>query len=637
MSKLGKWDKQHLVNLGLTQKQIDAIFDAAAREAAAIGASLHDFNPDKPFSFADYPQTKARIEKALKTLQKRIETTIVDGVDSAWTLANNKNNALCDRVFGDNKNNLTKEQERRYYSNNDKAREAFLGRKTAGMNLSDRVWNYTDQFKAEIEMFLDIGIGNGKSAHEMALKLYPSLKNPNEIISQYRDKWGQLRLVEKLPKKSSAGVYRSSYKNAFRLARTEVNMAYRTADHVRWQQLDFVVGVEIHLSNNHTLNGVPFYDICDELKGKYPKDFKFVGWHPQCRCFATSVLKTPDELEADNERIMNGEEPTAESVNTVKDMPENFKGWIDKNADRIAAAERRGTLPYFIKDNKGYVLSNGKQSFASIFTEKKYTQEFVDYVNDENRQDVPKRGLVNSAMALYQSSDSVSKYDLEFLLEDYFKAYPSDINGKFGSIDVKNNAKWMMRCVSNKKHHHYIEISDHNFSITKGLKFNPSNELLNAIQMIRNGKTLTFREEYAIEGLWHEILHAKSSDTGKKLTVSQNNSMEAINQFVARKSYHTFLSRLGGKAMHQKEVIKNGFGYGNGVKNLIECFKSCDIKPDDAFKFFEAKIVSSRYEDIEKTLYGYLRQNGLKTSETVFKKMMTDIDVGENEFKVKYL
>ena len=53
------------------------------------------------------------------------------------------------------------------------------------------------------------------------------------------------------------------------------------------QQLDFILGIEVHLSNNHTcLNAKgepePFYDICDELQGRYPKDFKFTGWHPLC-------------------------------------------------------------------------------------------------------------------------------------------------------------------------------------------------------------------------------------------------------------------------------------------------------------------------------------------------------------------
>ena len=67
--------------------------------------------------------------------------------------------------------------------------------------------------------------------------------------------------------------------NARRLAVTETNLAYRTADYDRYQLFDFVVGIEIHLSGNHTCKGVKgdFFDICDELQGKYPKDFKFTG------------------------------------------------------------------------------------------------------------------------------------------------------------------------------------------------------------------------------------------------------------------------------------------------------------------------------------------------------------------------
>jgi hypothetical protein len=368
--KINKWDKQHLLNLGLTQKQIDKIFNTAAKEAADIGVSIRDFNPDKPFSFADYPATKERIKKLLSSLENSITTVIVNGVRSEWTLANNKNNVLCDLVFGDNKSRLSKAQERKYYSNNDKAREAFIQRKTAGLNLSDRVWNYTDQFKSEIEMGLDLGLRNGLPADEMARDLKQYLKEPDRLFRRVRDEHGQLHLSQNAKNyHPGAGVYRSSYKNAMRLARTETNMAYRTSDYVRWQQLDFVVGIEIRLSNNHTLNGVPFEDICDELKGRYPKDFKFTGWHPACRCHAISILKTEDELEADNEKIMQGEEPSTESVNTVKDVPDGFKKWIDKNADRISISGYKGTTPYFLLDNDKYVhLENFEATKLQKFT-----------------------------------------------------------------------------------------------------------------------------------------------------------------------------------------------------------------------------------------------------------------------------
>ena len=148
-----------------------------------------------------------------------------------------------------------------------------------------------------------------------------------------------------------------------RLARTETNIAYRTADYDRQQDLDFVVGIEVHLSGNHTCKGVKgeFHDICDELQGRYPKDFKFTGWHPNCRCYTTTILKTPEEFKADEERIMRGEEPTEESRNQVADVPDNFKRWLEENEERIANARR---LPYFLRDNG--VRTNGEYELKTF-------------------------------------------------------------------------------------------------------------------------------------------------------------------------------------------------------------------------------------------------------------------------------
>jgi hypothetical protein len=342
-----------LRNLGLTDRQIVRIFNSAAEEAAKIGAGVTDLRAGRPFRFSDYPKTRKMAERMLSKLRKGIETVVLSGIESEWTLANNKNNVLCDRVFGDNKYKLTKEQERRYYSNNDRAREAFLKRKTNGLNLSDRVWKYTGQFQEEIEAGLDLGIRSGLSAAEMARDLKQYLREPDRLFRRVRDADGKLALSKAAKLfHPGQGVYRSSYRNARRLAATETNMAYRTADYERWQQMDFVVGIKIQLSNNHTLNGVPFTDICDDLKGRYPKDFKFTGWHPLCRCFATPVLKTDEEMRQDNLRILQGEAPSSGSVNEVRDVPEKFKEWVKDNRDRIAAAN---SLPYFLRDNSTYI------------------------------------------------------------------------------------------------------------------------------------------------------------------------------------------------------------------------------------------------------------------------------------------
>lgn len=322
-----------------------------------------DFNPARLFSFSDYPSTRRKIEKLLSDLQAGITAVIVDGIRSEWTLSNEKNDELARQVFGgEGADKLTKEQERRYFSTNGSARDAFIKRKTDGLGLSDRVWKYTNQFKDEIELGLDLGIRSGRSADELSRDLRSYLQHPDKLFRRVRDEHGQLVLSQRAKAyHPGRGVYRSSYKNARRLAATETNIAYMTADYERWQQLDFVVGIEIKLSNNHTLNGVPFTDICDKLKGRYPKDFKFTGWHPLCRCQAVTILKTDEEIAEDTRRILDGEPLDGKSVNLVDDVPGDFKQWLKDNEER---AKRSYSVPYFIKDNPKYLPKGYSKLYA---------------------------------------------------------------------------------------------------------------------------------------------------------------------------------------------------------------------------------------------------------------------------------
>lgn len=351
------WEKKHQRNVSRYQREIEALYEEAAKQAALVGGTVGVLAADTAFSFDSQPALRKRAEKLLSGLYSGVYAVIVDGIKAEWTLANNKNNELSRVVFGDNIGKLTKEQYARYFSTTGNACDAFIRRKVSGLNLSDRVWNYTNQFKGEIETVLDIGIHSGHSADVLSQDLREFLKYPDKLFRRVRtgvDENGEP--IYKLSKAAEQfhpgqGVYRSSYKNARRLAATETNIAYRTADYDRWQEMDFIVGIKICLSNNHTLNGKPFSDICDELQGKYPKDFKFTGWHPHCRCHVETIMKTREELDEDFERMLRGEEPTQGSVNEVKDMPDNFKQWVARNDGRIARAEKKGTLPYFLQDN----------------------------------------------------------------------------------------------------------------------------------------------------------------------------------------------------------------------------------------------------------------------------------------------
>lgn len=418
---MNEYDKKHLHNLTAIERAIQRIFMKAAEDAARIGMRLDTKVGDKPFSFASYPSVKPAVEKLMRQLKEQLEVAVVDGVKSAWTLANNKNDALSRRVFGDNVGKLTPAQYRRYFSTNAQALEAFLARKTEGLSLSDRVWNYTNAFREQIELGLEVGIRSGTaSAGQMAEELKQWLVHPDKLFRRVRDAEGLLQLSSRAKAfHPGRGVYRSSYMNARRLAATETNTAYRTADHLRWQQMDFVVGIEICLSNNHTVrlqpgettddptqlrkDGTPkagavrpLHDICDELKGRYPKSFKFTGWHPHCRCYAVTILKTDEELDRDTERILDGKEPMEGSANEVKDVPEGFRKWLKRNVSR---AERSTSVPYFISDNEKYLPNGYKnlyalktpyETYAEYVSAMKYNKKYADFTPEvlKNNRDL---------------------------------------------------------------------------------------------------------------------------------------------------------------------------------------------------------------------------------------------------------
>ena len=130
------WDGQNRANIDKYTRQIKSLFNSIAGEAALIGSSVDTVNPDRLFTFSDYPKTKQRADKLISNLQNDLNTIIVNGVRSSWTLSNNKNNELAQQVFGNNVGKLSKAEYRRYFSNNGVALDQFINRKENGLNLS---------------------------------------------------------------------------------------------------------------------------------------------------------------------------------------------------------------------------------------------------------------------------------------------------------------------------------------------------------------------------------------------------------------------------------------------------------------------------------------------------------------------
>lgn len=342
---IGTYDKKHKENLAKRARKVQQLYDAAIKRIAQAAApSLFDADPKKEFHFEDFPALKKEMEALMQDLGSSLQANIEDGDQESWTLSNTKNDAMVDSIIG--KKHLPKKVVQDWKHPHLEALDAFIARKEAGMNLSRRVWNLTQQFKSEMELALELGMGEGKSAAALSRDIRKYLVEPNKLFRRVRDKSGALRLSKAAAAyHPGQGVYRSSYKNALRMTATENNIAYRTADHNRWQALPFVIGIEIHISNNH-----PTEDICDLFDGKrFPKDFKFTGWHPWCRCYAVSVLASQEEMDAYTTAIMNGEDVSHwKFTGQVEKMPKEFNKWMKDNQARI---ENATSMPYFIKDN----------------------------------------------------------------------------------------------------------------------------------------------------------------------------------------------------------------------------------------------------------------------------------------------
>lgn len=347
---MDKYEKEAKRISRLKQKRIERIYEAALKEAASLGLSISDLDSKKPFKWTDYPETRKRLNKLIAKLRKDLRLEIISGIDASFELSDRYNKELFSELLGKDIDLLDDTAKAYYFTNTSIAQKAFKARVTSGMNLSKRVWNLTDKFRTELELGLDVGIEKGKSAASLARELKQYLNNPDVLFRRVRNKNGNL-VPSKAAKafKSGKGVYKSSYKNALRLARNEINMAYRSANQTRWLENPSVVGIEIVLGNNE--NHCP---MCVKLKGLYPKDFIFNNWHVSCFCSALPILKTKAEQDKDFDRIINGKEPLKGSKNTVKTMPKQFKEYIKANRGRLEKAQSKGTLGYIFRDNMKY-------------------------------------------------------------------------------------------------------------------------------------------------------------------------------------------------------------------------------------------------------------------------------------------
>jgi hypothetical protein len=328
--------KQLLAFMTGQKRTLDRFYAQKARELAK---ALSGYSIKSPTDvWKGNKAIERKVNKVLSGMDGGFKRMVKGQMEQAIALNNGHVDSVVDAYTKGVE--LTRSQELGYKFRNQAAVGGWLSRRAKGWDLSSRVWKLDKQTKAQMEGFLREGLADGTAAKKMATDLKKYLREPDKRFRRVRDKnTGKLKLSEPAKGyKPGRGVYRSSYQNALRMARNEVNLAYRENDYMRRQRLDFVKGVRVQLSPAH-----PEYDICDEMVGDYPKAFRFSGWHPNCLCFTTTILESRRDFVT---RMNTGKSVSGSGVERI---PRRAQRYLDDNSEQIKGWSNK---PYFLENFK---------------------------------------------------------------------------------------------------------------------------------------------------------------------------------------------------------------------------------------------------------------------------------------------
>lgn len=365
-----KQQKEQLNNLfAVYSKRLDRLYSDYVKKLTSLGYGEDVLEDDALFNFDNFPQLKARLNDIFNDYYQNSLLCYKSGITDGVALAYNHDEMVIGgySVLTDKAIRVAR----------DTAAVTFISNRLKtknGLNLAQIVWNYCQQTKSEFEMAMSNtiadGIKEGSSAEEIGKSIRKYLNDPDMMYRRYHTikvqkngkkkdvvTWrrrriidGKVRFVEEPLEKVGMGVYRSARKNALRVARTEINAAYHKARNERWQNEPFVIGQYIHVSPQHNID-----DICNDLEGRFPKDFDWQSWHSNCMCTSDPITIQGEEKKEFYKRLMAGEDMSNYVGRfAVKDVPDYYKQYIKDHSEAIIKSYKKGNLAWHLQDNKKY-------------------------------------------------------------------------------------------------------------------------------------------------------------------------------------------------------------------------------------------------------------------------------------------
>ena len=332
MKGLTFYDKQHIQKVLAQQSEVANIFNRFILSITPFLKQWADRSSDNVWLRNQV--VEKCVDRELDKLQSLLLTNLTVFNIDAWKRSEMKNeDFITEYIKGMAIDSVRKQG--MFATNKDALSQLRKGLDARGNNLSPMVWNLADQTKTQLEYYLQTGLSVGRSSSQIGQDLRQILNKPDKRFRRVKDKYVKLVMSQQMKNyHPGQGIYRSSKMNALRLTATSTNMSYRTADYERWSEQDFILGIEIHRSAN---NRGPC-KICDAMVGKYPKTFKFTGFHPFCICFATPITMEPDSYA---DFLLNH---TVAQEQVITDIPKTAKDFVDENKNRVQSA-------FWYKDN----------------------------------------------------------------------------------------------------------------------------------------------------------------------------------------------------------------------------------------------------------------------------------------------
>lgn len=446
-----KQQKEQLNNLfAVYNKRLGRLYSDYVKKLTSLGYGEDVLEDDALFNFDNFPQLKARLNDIFNDYYQNSLLCYKSGITDGVALAYNHDEMVIGgySVLTDKAIRVAR----------DTAAATFISNRLKtknGLNLAQIIWNYCQQTKSEFEMAMSNtiadGIKKGSSAEEVGKSIRKYLNDPDMMYRRYHTikvqkngkkkdvvTWrrrriidGKVRFVEEPLEKVGMGIYRSARKNALRVARTEINSAYHKARNERWQNEPFVIGQYIHVSPQHNID-----DICNDLEGRYPKDYVWISWHPQCICTSDPITIQGEEKKEFYKRLMAGEDMSNYvSPFAVLTMPEKYNQYIKDNSEAIVKAGMRGKLAWHLQDNTKYwahllspsdrkklglkavsskelILAKAKERHALR------TKEQIDKI--QSRWDKHRRDYYNGLVHNLLGSKSVTDIKSQDLFERYY-------------------------------------------------------------------------------------------------------------------------------------------------------------------------------------------------------------------------